>query len=447
MLAATNVYELACELLAIWQAASAGNPGQQRGFKASRDVRESWSELQAEAEEFFRGRDPQITDVERSWVLTRLRGTSPGEVLTFEQRADAIAYGLDEELHQHFHDLWAEQNQLGLLRELDEGELYPVPDGIMELLPAGTKWSSRPAVAVDDHELPHIKQWRTGDVSIVFDWQFSAEVANALDLLRTSPVATVHPTLDWDELPRDEATGALQPDPVVAETRAREGLQVAREAAVVVFPELSLPAVTAERLHQELLREGREAIVVLGSAHEPTTPGQDSLTNCARIYLPGADEPLKHIKYRPIERIVGVPLDERISEGLTEVPPRVTVYCASQFRLAVVICRDLIDEQKTVWALARAGTNVILVPSLTGKTGVFVNHVGAAVALRQAHVVLANGPVIPQAEENPSLVLIGRPAETDPVLQLPSGEQPTSCGVYRRVLPTDVETWTPLSDT
>ena len=171
-------------------------------------------------------------------------------------------------------------------------------------------------------------------------------------------------------------------------------LAAVKRAQIAVLPELSLPSPTA--LEGELAKNHKlySPMVVAGSAHALLDDhGQKLRVNESRVYIDGATV-LRHRKIRPLETqaIGNARYENLIREDLRPKQSRITLLSGEKTRMAVVICSDLVDRG-IPRVLEECGVNLLLVPSLTYKTGSFNGQVCKLASSSQAFSVVVN-PVL-----------------------------------------------------
>jgi hypothetical protein len=156
-------------------------------------------------------------------------------------------------------------------------------------------------------------------------------------------------------------------------------------AAIVVLPEFAGYAEVTDALRQ--IRPPRPVLVVAGSGHAREGGRQlnRSLFWVARASGPvPAAKPLSILKRVPYEGALG-------AEPLTELADRITVYVAGPWRLAIGICRDLLDDL-TVVALRQLGVNLLIVPACTAKTSNLAANTSVVASNVPGLAIVANGP-------------------------------------------------------
>ncbi len=183
-------------------------------------------------------------------------------------------------------------------------------------------------------------------------------------------------------------------------------------AAVVVLPEFAgYPEVT-DVLRQ--IRPTRPVLLVAGSGQVDVAGRR--LNRClfwvARAGGPvPAEMPLSVLKRVPYEGALG-------AEPLTHVADRITIYVAGPWRLAVGICRDLLDDV-SVAALRQLGVNLLIVPACTSKTSNLAANTTAVASNVPGLALIANGP----------RWFSGRPL-TQQADQAPPSEADVPTGIY-----------------
>ena len=122
---------------------------------------------------------------------------------------------------------------------------------------------------------------------------------------------------------------------------------------MVVLPELTTTEIIVDALKQDVDEFGKRGplIVVAGSYHLDI--GGRSV-NIARILMPNFGVgTFNQVKNLQLTTFLGSP-EESLTEGLDLVEPTFTVFASESWRLAVMVCRDLL-ESSFVEALIRVG--------------------------------------------------------------------------------------------
>jgi hypothetical protein len=231
---------------------------------------------------------------------------------------------------------------------------------------------------------------------------------------RLPRIGTVHPRLDEGRLDYHVAKARVfdvrPKDPSLKEMLTL--LATVKSAHIGLLPELCLHSPGA--LEQDLASNPSRypPIVVAGSAHERAgQDGSKSSINESRVYIEGKPV-LRHRKIRPLEtrQIGNDHYKDIILEDLQPRQHQVTLLSGEKTRMAVVICSDLNDHSIPM-VLADCGVNLLLVPSLTYKTGAFNGAVCLLASYCQALCVVANSILDKLATEQqaPFLVLAAAP--------------------------------------
>jgi hypothetical protein len=247
--------------------------------------------------------------------------------------------------------------------------------------------------------------YREGDsgVTVVIDYSHRERLDAITWPERLPRVGTIHPRLDGERL-QYALSGNAVFDVRPAEWSLAETLEHLRavgDAEVAVLPELCLPSPDA--LEAALKSEASRCppLVVAGSAHARVSErGAVLCVNESRAYIDG-ERVLTHRKIRPLEtrQIANQRFDALVREDLSAGPRRITLLSGERTRLSVVICADL-NDSAVPRVLEECGVNLLLVPSLTYKTGAFNGAVCQLASKCQALCVVAN-PILDQLAPEP----------------------------------------------
>ena len=380
--AANTLWEAACVLLDRWRKSMPASPARH----SFGDPWTAWAEIVDQTQRHFAGERAadEIDDADRSFLLSvTSNGTVPDAV-------DAAAWGLSNATSHTFAPAWRDALGGGRHR-LAHGEFFPVAD--VPWFP-GEKRSPRPASMspppVD--ELPHVRVHDSAQFDVTTDfrfWRALEAVAVGLDY-----VAAAHPNERCDELLFPQMGKQIFPvTPADPSTQQSVLLHLARmaldsKAAVTVFPELCLTDADVQPLHDLLLDWGSPHLMVVGSYH---TVIAEEHENLAVGILAGQDEFLEQTKATPFsdELSLGSPSKEGIR---LRARPHLYVHQADRFRVALAICKDVLDARVGRF-LDRMAVNLLLVPALSAKTDPFRLAVEGRVMGAQALAVVVNGPL------------------------------------------------------
>lgn len=338
--------------------------------------------------------------------------------------AHAVAWLLDERFSRTFPDDWIAAAPDGG-HVLVAGEPYPVLD---------TPWTifepyiSMPASLTDPgrDELPHVRRFRPTAAQLARVAR--VEIHHVKHLLRDvlaplTAIATGHPNLRWDELewPAGTSLWPVRPRDAGRQTALLDAIAAAALGSgcrLLVLPELSATedGLTAiQRLIDDLYDErGEAAIVVAGSRHE-TVDGVRR--NRAHVLLGGTALRLSH------DKLTQVRLGDSI-EDLGDPAPPLRLYQDGPFRLAVAICKDMLDSH-VVQLFGDLGVTLLLVPAMSDKTDGFPASAAQLARVSQTLSAFANGPLLRRdGQEAPVSSLMVRatrrgaesawPSESDP---------------------------------
>jgi predicted amidohydrolase len=227
-------------------------------------------------------------------------------------------------------------------------------------------------------------------------------------------VATVHPRLDGKRLDfkvSGDRVFDVKPEPWSLQGTLAQLTAVA-SAHIAMLPELCLPSAGALAAALASTPSRYSPIVVAGSAHERINAGgKRSSINESRVYIDG-QQVLSHKKIRPLEtkHLGNDTFEQMLHEDLSPTQDSITLLSGEKTRMAVMICAD-INDSAIVRVLEECGVNLLLVPSLTYKTGAFNGAVCQLASHCQALCVVAN-PILDRlkgARRAPFLVLAAVP--------------------------------------
>jgi hypothetical protein len=225
-------------------------------------------------------------------------------------------------------------------------------------------------------------------------------------------IATIHPRLGKEGLsdPEDQTESwffGLRPQCEPGDL-LKLLASVAKEAAIAVLPELSLPA--SDALEKALADDpgAYPPLVVAGSAHVKEAAGSvdEVRANESRIYLEGALVAI-HRKIHPfvLRKVGETELPQPLDEGITNEPKPLTILAGDSTRLGVTICADL-NDARIPNLLERAGVNLLLMPALTPDPGAFNGGLCQLASRCQAVAVIVNGDGEAIGVEDPSLFAV-----------------------------------------
>ena len=345
-----------------------------------------------------------------------------------------IAHTLAELIDRHYGHCLADwfrsrspyQPATGDPIPLDHADLRRITD----LPPTAPPW--RLANRLDETRHLRLAGGWTTQFRVVFD--YSAFHALEGIISADTIVATCHPNRSLAELGlasrNDRPAFPVQPvDPVAQTARINALLSVATQAgaSVVVLPELSVTADIAAGLEQWVRRPGPIRLLVTGSFHQTETRDPGRRSNRALAWVRGQAEPLTQDKHSPADRPV---VEDITPTGWPEIRVHVT---ADGWHIVIAVCRDLLNPG-AVHALAEAGVNLVLAPSMTDTMVPFGGPAGQLVGSCQAIVAVANNPHDWATDGRPSgaapaRVLFGHPGFTQQTRQVHAADDEPGVGL------------------
>jgi hypothetical protein len=207
---------------------------------------------------------------------------------------------------------------------------------------------------------------------------------------------------------RDTANFPIRPrQSTPAVDCARDAL--ATGATVIVLSELHVDANALREIAALTAAHDEPCLLIAGSRHDDA--GGRKL-NIATGLFAGVDEPLVHTKLsRAISPSApGGPVFELIDQP---DPLRPRVWQAGPLRVAVLICKDVLDFPLPQH-LAHLGVNVLLGPAMSGRTDAFRSHADWLMSDAQCVAVIVNGPLAWGGRAPGPSSLLTRPLAGDP---------------------------------
>lgn len=390
---ADSTWTLACALLGFWVSHGSGTSA--RNGNSNSDY-QRWRQAEASLRGEFIARvggDGRVSQELKSIIVTE---TADGADL---HAVHAAGWALSLACSATFASTW--RLELGEREQvcLRTGDLFPCCDAPWPWLADGRRSpTSRGSSLTNppDDELPHVRRLRpltidTRDVQVVVDFGFEAQLISVLD--RVELAVGVHPNqrIEEFEMPGNPSFFPIAPaDRDGQADAALSGLERAVEAgaSIVILPELSVEESLLEQLAAEVDDLDDEVLLVAGSRHHLDG---DVAVNDATAVLAGHPRRMTHRKAVRFTTELGGGPGTR--EGIDRVSPvRLNVYQAGPYRLALPICKDLLDASMAD-ALAHVGANVLLVPSMSPKTDAFLGRALELLAANQALTVMVCGPL------------------------------------------------------
>ena len=419
--APTNTFAVASELLEHWCA----RPGRFAVLDLAEGDYAAWSDLVAEVESRFDHANGTLDANDLAWIdSTRAR------IADDYVWAHAVAWGLDLSTWTAFPALWhAAIGSVPSYRP-QPGALYPVGDWLPDP-PGGLARSVRPsAEKTHDDELPHLRRWddaiATGSDAVAVEFYFDAE-AEVRACAEASMVASMHANGSDGEFDITGTTSLFPvvPTPVDQGARVVRLLEVcaSRDAGMTVGGEVSLTPSVIDHVQAWLDASWTAPpLTVVGSIH--TTLGLEPVN--LSFALRRQRDRLEHRKIVPFERSTSLS-GQPVREGIVPGPRLLKVWVGGWARFSMLICRDLLDPSVRL-AVARAGVNVLAVPTFSDETSSYTVHVASISLATQGRVLLANNPTRFDGSFVDPVAVFGEPIKNRSAIPLSLGANPLISG-------------------
>jgi hypothetical protein len=383
---ARSAWDVALSGMVFWDTARGGAPSVIHAPILERPRARAWSRAVHAGQRHLRaGVDGRLEDAQIDWLIAR---TGDGADL---DELHGCLFGLDHANADAFVDAWRPAAGDDVL--LTAGEMLPVPDMLWPTLDRNAL-VSRPSSVVqpDDGDLPHVRCYRPlhlagRAVEVVVDFDWEAELQEVL--LPAFTAAASHPYADLADFRGITGTANFPIRP----RRSTPAVECARDAlltgaTIVLLPELHVDDEALRRIAAVMGAHDGPCLLIAGSRHDDT--GGRKL-NIATGLFAGVDEPLIHTKLsRALSpHAPGGPVFELIDQP---DPLRLRVWQAGPLRVAVLICKDVLDFP-LAQHLAHLGVNVLLGPAMSGRTDAFRAHADWLMGDAQCVSVIVNGPL------------------------------------------------------
>lgn len=291
------------------------------------------------------------------------------------------------------------------VRELKEDAPYPTPSVNLRSMYGNRRGFSRQprrksATAFD--RVDGLALWPSADsqpLTVIYDTVAGAYLDHALRQRGKVNILAVVPNKDfWDEFDIDEQIdeqpvgrffGVHPKDEAEQDKIIQDALRTARahDADIVVTPELSCTPATVSLIKKKLsaMGPGRPRVVIAGGRH--IEANGDRRNTMSTIYADINRPELTHDKIG--EFIFGAGGDkweEDIDRSTT-----LRIQAGNRWSMVPLICADLLDDA-VVDAVADLCPHLVIVPSMSSKTGDYEMSMGAVIRKSQALVMVVNGP-------------------------------------------------------
>jgi hypothetical protein len=308
-------------------------------------------------------------------------------------------------------------------RELTGGDPYPTPSVNLSTMYGDVAFSRRPrrssATAFD--RVDGLALWPSPTnqpLSVIYDTDAGAYLDSAM--ARGGPVSILA------VLPNGDFEAEFRPDEVQTDTDSKQewrgrffGMRpknavnqdeivekALREASaldvdIMVTPECSSTTGTVQMIRDALQKVGDRGprVVIAGGLHVQPTPGERR-NRMSTVYATPNPPVFEHDK-----------IGEYIASGAEEDIDRSTkmrIHAGINWSMIPLICADLLDDA-VVDAVGDLCPRLVIVPSMSSKTGDFEMSIGAVIRKSQALAVVVNGPPHWPGGVTVPTVVIGRP--------------------------------------
>jgi hypothetical protein len=343
------------------------------------------------------------------------------------------------------------------IRILKEGDPYPTPSVDLSPMYGGNVGFSRKprrnaATAFD--RVGGLALWpsvSSQPLKVIYDTVAGAYLDRALIQRDTVDILAVVPNQDfWSEFDIAQQSngqffGVHPNDPVTQDDGVVAALQEAsaQDVDIVVMPELSCTPNTVSLIKAELAKTsgGRPRVVIAGGSHIVTGTGERR-NRMSTIY---ADLNLPELTHDKIGEFVFPTKDPQTKkrveweEGIDR-STELRIHAGITWSMITLICADLLDDA-VVEAVADLCPRLVIVPSMSAKTGDYEMSMGAVIRKSQALVMVVNGPpewtdppdpaqphVKPPLRAIAPVVIVGLPLAKDWITTLSTPPPPPLAG-------------------
>lgn len=310
--------------------------------------------------------------------------------------ARALALGIDEAITKRDPKVYVKacakwQHQHMLV----EDDPYPTQSVDLKAMYGEVGFSRRPqrdgATAFD--RVGGMALWPAAGfqpLRVIYDTAAGAYLDNALAGRGQISILAVLPNGRFDEFraqfTADSFFGMHPDNTAVQNTRIDDGVRKAGELDVdiMVTPELSSTPDTVKNVRTALRKAGGKGprVVIAGGLH--VAPSRDERRN--RLSTIYADPNAPIFEHDKIGKFVAGKLEEDIDRSTT-----LTIQAGINWSMITLICADLLDDI-VVDAVADLSPRLVIVPSMSEKTGDFELSAAEVIRRTQALVMVVNGP-------------------------------------------------------
>jgi len=372
----------------------------------------------------------------RQMVIDKLQAAGANFAVT----ARALAIGIDVAM-QSLPGVYTTYCALRPVRVLKPGDPYPTPSVNLSTMygrpkdseSAGFSRQLRRTAATAVDSVSGLALWpsaSTQPLRVVYNTLAGAYLDRALVQRNTVDILALVPNRDfWGEFEiKEQQNGGffgVHPKDAAEQERAIEAaLHLAREHEVdiVVTPELSSTEGTVALVNRTLsnMGDGRPRMVIVGGLHWEDPKTKKRRNRMSTIY---AGPPLSEFTHDKIGEFVFHDGTAELEEGIAR-STELTIHAGNIWSMVTLICADLLDDA-VVDAVADLCPRLVIVPSMSAKTGDYEMSMGAVIRKSQALVMVVNGPPEWSDRQDPSkrmiapMVIIGMPLANSWITRLP----------------------------
>jgi hypothetical protein len=339
-----------------------------------------------------------LTKETRDFVIDKLKDPA----FTLPEAARGLAMGIDLAVQDRFPTAYRELLAKGrAARELRKGDPYPVPLNKLQPMYGDAEFSRRRRLSKDATSfdcVDGLALWNRASGApcrVIYDptagERLDASLGSAITILAVAPNDSVD-DIHFGKFGRNTFFGVRAKDAAKQDTLLARALAgaVKYEADILVTPELSDAPNTVTDWATPSAGGTRPRIIVAGGAHlDVGVPNGHPVNRLNTIYT--GPNPLV-VPHDKIGRFAisagekGPEFEEEIFRGR-----ELRIHAGTEWSMIVLICADFL-EPSLVHVVADLYPRLVIVASMSGKTGDYPRNADTVVTQSQALVVVVNGP-------------------------------------------------------
>ncbi|MGH3958943.1 hypothetical protein [Mycobacterium sp.] len=308
--------------------------------------------------------------------------------------ARALALGVDMAMQDLDPKAYSKLCAKWGTRVLQEGDPYPTPSADLDSMYGPGGFSARPranaGTAVD--RVDGLALWPSSPLRVIYDTDAGTHLDDALgqtvDILAVSPNSNLG---DFDFALSANKSFRLQ----VKDTNGQDGIvqralqkASALNADILVTPELSCTTSTVGLIVKTLagLGDRRPRIVIAGGSH--IRIGKKHWNRLSTIYTGHNPYVVTHDKIG--RYAISLPGGQECEENISR-STELRIHAGINWSMIPLICADFLTDY-VVDAVSDLCPRLVVVPSMSSKTGDFGRRMGEVISKTQALVAVVNGP-------------------------------------------------------